>query len=69
MTETVRVDIEGSATAEQKADAIRQSLPSHMDVYVKDGDVRVDVPEARDAEDEVTNALNDAGVRAYVEKV
>jgi hypothetical protein len=60
MTETVQVQVEGSETIDQKADAVRDALPRHMSVRVDGGKVLVDVPEARDAEEEVTNALNNS---------
>ena len=35
-------------------------------LLLKKGEFAADVPDSRDAEEEVTEALNDAGIEAYV---
>lgn len=69
---TTRVFIETQATE----DAVRTALaPNGITVApaVTDGDPRgypheftADVPDSRDAEEEVTDALNEAGITAFV---
>lgn len=66
MTTRVMIELDDSTNLQDDVLRVRAALPSHNIVSIRQGRVIVDVPDSRDAEDEITNLLDGAGVRCVV---